>query len=79
MTSPAFDTNRISNGVKQKRPDVLEDLYENTMLAGFSKIDSVISGCWYADDDESSIADLAHSLGINLKFTSHTRYCTRRN
>lgn len=46
-------------------------------LAGFSKIDSVISGCWYTDDDESTIADLAQSLGVNLKFTSYTRYCTK--
>ena len=61
----------------QKRPDVFEDLYEDTVLAGFSKIDSVISGCWYTDDDESTIADLARSLGVNLKFTSYTRYCTK--
>lgn len=61
----------------EKRPDVFEDLYEDTMLAGFRKIDSVISGCWYTDDDNSTIADLARSLGINLKFTSYTRYCTK--
>lgn len=61
----------------QKRPDVFEDLYEDTVPAGFSKIDSVISGCWYTDDDESTIADLARSLGVNLKFTSYTRYCTK--
>lgn len=61
----------------QQRPDVFEDLYEETVLAGFSKIDSVISGCWYTDDDESAIADLARSLGINLKFTGFTRYCTK--
>lgn len=61
----------------EKRPDVFEDLYEDTVLAGFSKIDSVISGCWYTDDDESAIADLARSLGINLKFTSYIRYCTK--
>lgn len=61
----------------EKRPDVFEDLYEDTVLAGFSKIDSVISGCWYTDDDDSTIADLAHSLGVNLKFTSYTRYCTK--
>lgn len=30
----------------EKRPDVFEDLYEDTLLAGFSKIDSVIKGCW---------------------------------
>lgn len=61
----------------EKRPDVFEDLYEDTVLAGFSKIDSVISGCWYTDDDESTIADLARSLGVNLKFTSYIRYCTK--
>lgn len=61
----------------EKRPDVFEDLYEDTVLAGFSKIDSVISGCWYTDNDDSTIADLARSLGVNLKFTSYTRYCTK--
>ena len=61
----------------EKRPDVFEDLYEDTVLAGFGKIDSVISGCWYTDDDDSMIADLARSLGVNLKFTSYVRYCTK--
>lgn len=61
----------------EKRPDVFEDLYEDTVLAGFNKIDSVISGCWYTDDDESGIADIARSLGVNLKFTSYIRYCTK--
>lgn len=63
--------------LSERRPDVFEDLYEDTVLAGFSKIDSVISGCWYTDDDESTIADLARSLGVNLKFTSYIRYCTK--
>ena len=31
----------------------------------------------YTDDDDSAIADLARLLGINLKFTSYTRYCTK--
>ena len=60
-----------------KRPDVFEDLYEDTVLAGFSKIDSEITGCWYTDNDDSTIADLARSLNINLKFTSYIRYCTK--
>lgn len=61
----------------QKRPDIFEDLYEDTVLAGFTKIDSIISVCWYTDDDDSTIADLARSLGINLKFTSYIRYCQK--
>lgn len=63
--------------IMEKRPDVFEDLYEDTVIAGFCKIDSVISGSWYTDDDDSTIADLARSLGVNLKFTSYTRYCTK--
>ena len=61
----------------EKRPDVFEDLYEDTVLAGFGKIDSVISGSWQTDSDDSAIADLARSLGVNLKFTGYIRYCTK--
>lgn len=67
----------VQKVLSEKRPDVFEDLYEDTVLAGFSKIDSVISGCWYTNDDDSTIADLARSLGVNLKFTSYTRYATK--
>ncbi|MCD8022804.1 MAG: methyltransferase domain-containing protein [Lachnospiraceae bacterium] len=67
----------VQRALLERRPDVFEDLYEDTVLAGFHKIDSVISGCWYTDDDESDIADLARSLGVNLKFTSYVRYCTK--
>lgn len=63
--------------LREKRPDIFEDLYEKTVLAGFKKIDSIISGCWYTDNDESTIADLARELGINLKFTSYVRYCEK--
>ena len=74
LASLPAETQRV---LREKRPDVFEDLYEETVLAGFRKIDSVISGCWYTDEDESEIADLAHALGVNLKFTSYTRYCTK--
>lgn len=63
--------------LKEKRPDVFEDLYEETVLAGFTKINSVICGGWDTDNDESTIAELARSLGVNLKFTSYVRYCTK--
>lgn len=62
----------------QKRPDIFEDLYEETVLAGFTEINSIIGNCWYTDDDDSTIAELAQSLGINLKFTSYVRYCKKR-
>lgn len=65
------------NVLKEKRPDIFEDLYEKTVLAGFRKIDSIISGCWYTNNDNSTIADLARELGVNLKFTSYVRYCVK--
>ncbi len=61
----------------EKRPDIFEDLYEDTILAGFSKIDTIMTGSWNTNDDESSIADLARSLGVDLKFTSYVRICTK--
>lgn len=60
----------------EKRPDIFEDLYAETVMAGFNKIDSVVRGHWYPESD-SAIADLAKELGIRLKFTSYVRYCTK--
>lgn len=73
----AFLPNRAQSVLLEKRPDVFRDLYEETVLAGFKKIDSEICGSWNTDDDESGIADLARALGINLKFTSYVRYCVK--
>ncbi len=61
----------------EKRPDIFDDLYEETVLAGFRKIDSVATGYWDTDNDESDIADLARSLGVNLRFTDCVRYCRK--
>lgn len=63
--------------LQEKRPDIFIDLYEETVLAGFRKIDSIISGYWYTADDDSSIANLARELGVNLKFTSYVRFCEK--
>ncbi len=69
---------KVQEVLMQKRPDIFEDLYEETVLAGFTEINSIIGNCWYTDDDDSTIAELAQSLGINLKFTSYVRYCKKR-
>lgn len=63
--------------IKETRPDIFEDLYEETVLAGFQKIDSTVSGYLDTDDDEGGIADLARSLGVNLRFTEYVRYCRK--
>ena len=63
--------------LSKERPDVFEDLYEETVLAGFREIDSVVIGYRDTDDDESGIADLARSLGVNLRFTEYVRFCKK--
>ena len=80
VTKETFYTlpKKVQEVLIQKRPDIFEDLYEETVLAGFTEINSIIGNCWYTDDDDSTIAELARSLGINLKFTSYVRYCTKR-
>lgn len=80
VTKETFSTlpKKVQEVLMQKRPDIFEDLYEETVLAGFTEINSIIGNCWYTDDDDSTIAELARSLGINLKFTSYIRYCTKR-
>lgn len=80
VTKETFSTlpKKVQEVLIQKRPDIFEDLYEETVLAGFTEINSIIGNCWYTDDDDSTIAELARSLGINLIFTSYVRYCTKR-
>lgn len=63
--------------LSKERPDVFEDLYEETVLAGFREIDSTVIGYRDTDDDESGIADLARSLGVNLRFTEYVRFCKK--
>ena len=52
------------NVFREKRPDIFEDLYAETVLAGFQKIDSLISGYSDTDDDDSGIASLARRLKV---------------
>lgn len=61
----------------RRYPEAFDNLYEDTILAGFTKIDSVIQGIWHTDEDESGIADYAKELGVNVQFTEYVRYCQK--
>ena len=75
-TLAALDS-AVQKVLREQRPDIFADLYEETVLAGFSTIDSVVTGGWNTDGDDSTIADLARSLGVNLHFTSYCRFCRK--
>lgn len=61
----------------RKYPEAFDNLYEDTVLAGFRKIDSVVQGVWSTDEDQSGIADFARELGVNVQFTEYVRYCQK--
>ena len=58
-------------------PEIFDNLYEETVMAGFRKIDSLIQGTWTTEEDESGVADLAKSLGVTVEFTEYVRFCEK--
>ena len=63
--------------LEREYPEIFDDLYEDTVLAGFRTIDSIIQGTWTTGEDESGVADLAKKLGIDLEFTEYVRLCEK--
>lgn len=63
--------------LRAEYPEIFDSLYEETVLAGFRKIDSTIQGTWTTDEDESGVADLAKSLGVTVEFTEYVRFCEK--
>lgn len=61
----------------EKRPDIFESYYEASITAGFKSIDTISIGSWSTKNDDSTIADLARELGVELTFTSYLRYCIK--
>jgi ubiquinone/menaquinone biosynthesis C-methylase UbiE/transcriptional regulator with XRE-family HTH domain len=61
----------------EKHPDIFEDYYDALVTAGFRTIDSRISYGWSTKNDESTIADLARELGVDIIFTGYLRYCEK--
>ena len=66
-----------SEMVETKRPDMLDNCYNGLVEAGFTHIETVVSRGWYTDDDDSTFADLARSLGVNIKVTGLIRFCRK--
>lgn len=55
-------------------PSIVDNLYEDTVMAGFRKIDNIGEGTWTTDEDESGVADMAKELGVTVKFTQYVRF-----
>ena len=59
-------------------PAIFNNLYEDTVLAGFRKIDSVVTDAWSTEEDnDSGIARFAQSLCVTVQFTEYVRFCEK--
>ncbi len=58
-------------------PSIFNNLYEDTVLAGFRKIDSMVTDTWTTDEGDSGIAELARDLGVTVRFTEYVRFCEK--
>ena len=67
----------VQQALLKEYPFIFNDLYEDTVLAGFRKIDSMVTDTWTTDEDDSGIAEFARDLGITLKFTEYVRFCEK--
>lgn len=63
--------------LQREYPQIFDNLYEDTVLAGFRKIDSIVQGIWTTEEDESAVADFSKELGIILEFTEYVRLCEK--
>lgn len=67
----------VRHKLLQAFSEMTDNLYEDTILAGFHKIDSVVEGTWTTDEDESGVAALAKELGVTVQFTQYVRFCVK--
>ena len=58
-------------------PCIVENLYEETLLAGFRKIDNIIIDGWCSDELDSGLGDWARARGISVQFTDCIRICEK--
>lgn len=58
-------------------PSIAENLYEETLLAGFRKIESIVIEGWCSDDLDSGLGEWARQRNISIQFTDCIRICEK--
>ena len=61
----------------EKIPYMFEDYYETSIAAGFKTVDNILQGEQNIKGDDSTPANLAEELGVEIIYTWYTRYCTK--
>jgi len=63
--------------IKERHPNIFWDTLDIFDELGFSQVETVLTGTWSNDGDESTLADLCRSLGVVLTFSCFTRFCVK--
>ena len=61
----------------EKIPYMFEDYYETSLAAGFKTVDNILQGEQNIKGDDSTPAELAEELGVEIIYTWYTRYCVK--
>jgi len=65
----------ILKTIKEQFPTVFTDFYQESIDAGFSRIENVEGRKWSNKDDQSGLADLCRELDVYLVFCNYLRFC----
>jgi len=67
----------IQKAIKEKYPTIFWDALEIFDTLGFSKVETIRTGTWSNENDESGLADFCRSLNTYLTFSGFTRHCIK--
>ena len=63
--------------IKERSPTIFWDTLDIFDSLGFSQIETINTGTWSNENDQSTLADLCRSLGVSLTFSNFTRFCVK--
>jgi len=63
--------------IKERFSNIFWDTLNIFDTLGFYQVETIRTGTWSNEGDESKLADLCRSLGVVLTFTSFTRFCIK--
>jgi ubiquinone/menaquinone biosynthesis C-methylase UbiE len=63
--------------IKERYPNIFWDTLEIFDTLGFSQTETIRTGTWSNENDESTLADLCRELNVSLTFSDFTRFCIK--
>jgi len=68
---------QVQKAIRERYPRIFWDTLHTFDELGFSKVETLRTGTWSNENDESTLADLCRSLNTSLTFSAFTRFCIK--